>query len=808
MTISYNWLCDYLPIFIQPGKLSDILTSVGLEVENMEKREEVTGGMEGLVIGEVIECEKHPGADKLHLTKVDIGNAVLQIVCGAPNVAKGQKIIVAPVGSTIYPLNSIPIIMKKAKIRGVESEGMICAEDEIGIGPDHSGILVIPSDIETGIPARDYFNLKSDWIFEIAVTPNRMEAMSHIGVAKNVCAWYSHHNNNIIEVKSPISNSLQAGTSKEKVEVVLQDLAICQRYSGICITGITVKPSPGWLIEKLKSIGLKSINNIVDVTNFILHETGQPLHAFDLESIKEKKIIVQQLPEGTPFTTLDEKVRSLYAEDIIICNGAGEPMCIGGVFGGISSGVRDSTRNIFLESANFNPSLIRKTILKHGLRTDAATRFEKGADISVTVAVLNRAALLIKQIAGGEISTEITDIYPEPKDKTEVTLFWDYLMKISGKQYLHDDVLNILKSLGFEIISINEESITVKVPHSNPDICLQADIIEEIMRIDGLENIEIPEVISIAPSFEKLAFENSLKEKIGAYLSGNGFSEILTNSITNSKYYDEQDLIQSARIINSLSVELDIMKPQMLHNALECIAYNINRKNNPLFLFEFGKTYKLVNDRYLEEDHLLILISENKNISSWKQEQSSHDIFYLKGLFEKIALLSGIEELIFNVTEQKYVTNALQVSHPASKIGWIGHISEDLLNKFSIKQSVLCIDIHIQELIYSSKNKKIIFEEISKFPVVQRELSIVVDRSVPFEKIQKTTLKAGIQKLKTTTLLNIFESEKLGNNKKSFALSYIFMDKEKTLTDKEIDQMMTRLINLYENELEAQIRKS
>ncbi|GAC1379597.1 MAG: hypothetical protein NVSMB45_01890 [Ginsengibacter sp.] len=445
MTISYNWVSEYIPIPIPPQQIAEILTSVGLEVENISKYEEITGGLNGLIIGEVVECVKHPEADKLSLTKVDVGSEILQIVCGAPNVAIGQKVIVAPIGTTIYPIDGEALTMKKAKIRGVESFGMICAEDEIGLGKSHEGILVLPSEVKTGTAANDYFKSSVDWIYEIGLTPNRMDAMSHLGVAKDVCAWYNHHNEANIEVKLPFTDDFKMDNSDHSVYVSVPDPSLCPRYSGVTIAGLTVKESPKWLREKLKSIGLKPINNIVDITNFILHETGQPLHAFDLREIKENKIIVQQLPAGSLFTTLDGNERKLTAGDVVICDGKNNPMCIGGVFGGLHSGVKSSTTSIFLESAVFNPSLIRKTLLHHGLRTDAAVRFEKGIDISKTVTVLKRAATLIKEVAGGSISSDIIDCFPKPFNKKRVVLEWEYLESLSGKKYEHFQIKKYLR---------------------------------------------------------------------------------------------------------------------------------------------------------------------------------------------------------------------------------------------------------------------------------------------------------------------------------------------------------------------------
>ena len=587
MTISYNWLYEYLPAGlpgipekIEPEKLGRILTSIGLEVESIEKYESIKGGLQGLVVGEVLECIKHPDADKLSLTKVNIGTAEpLQIVCGAPNVAAGQKVVVATIGATIYPIGGEPMTMKKAKIRGVESQGMICAEDEIGLSDNHAGIMILPADTKAGMPAAEYFQPYEDFIFEIGLTPNRIDAMSHLGVARDVCAWLSHHHKTEASVRSPFKNNFKVDHQGLQMEVVIENAEACQRYAGVSIEGVTIGESPLWLQQKLKSIGLRPINNIVDITNFILHETGQPLHAFDAAAIKGSKVIVQNLPEGTPFITLDEKERKLYAEDLMICN-AEEPMCIGGVYGGAHSGVTNITKNIFLESAWFNPVYIRKTSLRHGLRTDAASRFEKGVDISNTVQVLKRAAMMIKEIAGGDIASDVVDVYPAPAEKTAVSLKYHYLKKLSGKNYHGDTIKNILNSLGFELLKEGADEMRMAVPFSKPDILIPADIVEEIMRIDGLDNIEIPAMITMFPSPEMNTQEAGYLEKVANYLVGAGFDEIFTNSITNSSYYPDEVLKSTVKMINNLSEELNIMRPGMMETGLETVAYNLNRKNN------------------------------------------------------------------------------------------------------------------------------------------------------------------------------------------------------------------------------------
>ena len=818
MTISYNWLCTYLPIgkelpaeWVEPEKLSRILTSIGLEVESLEYYESFKGGLQGLVIGEVLTCEKHPDADKLSVTTVKVGAGdPLQIVCGAPNVAAGQKVVVATVGTTIYPASGEPMTMKKAKIRGVESQGMICAEDEIGLSDDHAGIMVLPPSVAAGTPAAEYFSVYTDWIYEIGLTPNRMDAMSHLGVARDVCAYLSHHHKRHIQVQSPLRNGAWKVQDPKAmpIEVVIENKEACQRYAGVSITGVKVQESPAWLQDRLRSIGLRPINNVVDITNFILHETGQPLHAFDADQIKGSKVIVQNLPANTPFTTLDEKERKLHAEDLMICNGLGEPMCIGGVFGGLHSGVSDSTTNIFLESAWFHPVSIRKTSFRHGLRTDAAARFEKGVDISSTVNVLKRAASLIVETGGGQIGSEVVDVYPEPHERKQVAIKFHYLKKLSGKNYHPDAVKNILESLGFEFIKEGMDDLWFAVPHSKPDISLPADIVEEIMRIDGYDNVDIPAAITMSPAADLLGPAEMLQEKLANYLAGLGFNEILTNSITNSKYYSEEVLAQGVRMLNNLSADLDMLRPSLLETGLESVVNNLNRKNHNLRFFEFGKTYHSEGvGQYTERRRLALFLTGQLSTAHWRQPSTEADIFYLKGVVSNLLTALGLGKLKFTAGEEAATVHGLRVQAAGTELGILGVVHPAKLKRFDIKQPVLYADLDWSACLELALQQKIEYRELARFPAVERDLALVVDKDLPYEQVEAAVAQAKLPRLTGIRLFDVFESDKIGVGKKSLAINFTFQDAEKTLTDTEVESMMNKLMKLFEKELGAEIRK-
>jgi phenylalanyl-tRNA synthetase beta chain len=820
MTISYNWISEYIPERISHERISNILTSIGLEVEAEEQYENFKGGLAGLVVGEVKECIQHPGADKLKLTKVDTGDGEwLQIVCGAPNVAVGQKVIVAPIGSTIYPLKGEPVTMKKARIRGEESFGMICAEDEVGLGDSHDGIVILPDYLKAGTPLSRHIAPYTDYIFEIGLTPNRMDAMSHYGVARDVCAYLAHHEGREIKVKTFDSKKVDTRDSSS-FEVVIENKKACKRYCGVSITGITVKPSPQWLQDKLKAIGQRPINNIVDITNYILHDAGQPLHAFDADKVAGRKIVVKNLSEGSLFRTLDGKDRKLSSEDLMICDGSEKGMCIAGVFGGINSGVTEKTKSIFLESAWFNPVDIRKTSFRHGLRTDAAMRFEKNVDISSSLNVLKRAASLIAEIAGGTIEGSFIDVYPEPEDKKLVKLNFDFLSRLSGKKYEETTAVRILESLGFEVYDEgvdpfinkqtldNKSSVVLKVPYSKPDIEVQADIVEEIMRIDGYDNIQIPASISITPSVGSEHVSLVKKEKIADYLVGAGFSEIFTNSITNAAYFEDSELKNGVRLLNNLSAVHNIMRPSMLETTLESVAYNLNRKNSDLRFFEFGKTYHAEGvGTYLEDEHLYITLTGDVRQTSWNEKSRPADIYYLKGIVEAVLKYAGVVDIEWRTGSAGKLKDMLTFKVGERKIVELGSVVKKELGRFDIRQEVFIADIRWNDLSELAGKREVRFSPLPNQLPVYRDLAMVVPNTLPFSSVTESLQKIKLDRLKAVNLFDVFESDKIGKDKKSLAINLTFIDEQKTLSDQAIDSMMNTIMQTLEQELKAEIRK-
>ncbi len=808
MIISYNWLSDYMPETLSPEQLSELLTGIGLEVEALEKFQSVRGGLQGVVIGEVLSCTRHPDADKLSITQVDIGNgSPLQIVCGAPNVAAGQKVAVATVGCTLYPHQGEALSIRKAKIRGVESQGMICAEDELGIGESHDGILVLPSEVQPGQPAANYFKIYEDTIFHIGLTPNRMDAMSHLGVARDVCAYRSHHQNKTIRVNTPLQKAWPDSLQDAPIGIEVKDAGECPRYAGICLSGANVQESPDWLKNRLRSIGLRPVNNVVDITNYILHESGQPLHAFDADTIRGGKVRVQCLTEGTAFTTLDGKERKLRATDLMICDAEG-PMCMAGVFGGLNSGVNENTTNIFLESACFNPVQVRKTSLAHGLRTDAAIRFEKGVDISQVVAVLQRAALLIAEICGAKISSQLIDVFPQPPVRKEVTLKFDYLTRLSGKSYKPSEVSGILTALGFEVVQQNEAALTVAVPFSKHDIRIPADLVEEIMRIDGLDNIAIPETITIAPSKGTGSPGRAYREKLTGYLTGLGFQEILTNSITHSAYYPESRQPVLVKMMNSLSSTLDVLRTGMLETGLQSMAHNINRQQGDLQFFEFGKTYAQNEEGGYEETNNLALFITGKPVpDGWKKKTPVSDFYAVRSLAEKLLQLGGGANLRFESAVIEDLDYGCRITVKNRELAIIGSVTAVKRKQFDIKQPVFYCCINWDRFIEMAGAQSIRFRDIPRFPAVERDLAIVVDRSLEYAAIEKAVRDARISTLISLNLFDIFENEKLGAGKKSMAMNLVFQDPEKTMTDGETDALLARITGIFEKQFSAEVRK-
>lgn len=803
MKISYHWLCTYLPEQPEPAELSRILTAIGLEVEELERYEEVRGGLQGLVIGEVLEAVAHPNADKLKLTLVHTGEATpLKIVCGAPNVAEGQKVVVAPAGSTLYPLHGDPVKMKPARIRGEESQGMILAPDEMGWEDSHEGILVLDPAAVPGTPARDYFHPFEDWVYEIGLTPNRMDAMSHLGVARDICAWLSNEKGRPIRALVPDVGDFRVDSTGKTFRVEVDNTAACPRYSGLSLSGIRVAPSPAWLRQRLKAVGIRPISNIVDITNFILQECGQPLHAFDAARISGDTITVKNLPAGTSFTTLDGRERKLQEDDLMICDAKGG-MCLAGIFGGLESGVTADTTDIFLESACFSATGIRRSSFRHDLRTEAAVRFEKGVDISGTVYALKRAASLMRELAGASVSSEITDVYPDPKPRTMVRFNYEYLDRLSGKAYAPARVKAILESLGFGLAGEDARGFTAEVPYSKPDISLPADLAEEVMRIDGYDNVPIPAHVRFVPAQPAQPDARELQEKVASYLTANGFFEIFTNSITDSDYYGGDQPLVTLR--NNLSTELDVLRPSLLETGLEAVAYNLNRRQTDLLFFEFGKSYLPAGDHaYQEREWLALYLTGNKLPEHWLHKPEPVDLHFLKGHLHNLFALAGLPAPVWTPCAGKDLTEAQQVSPPVP--ARLGRVSRTRLQHFSIRQPVWYAELDWASLVKGS-GREITFREIPRFPSVRRDLALILDAKIPFSDVEKVSRSLKLNTLQSLNLFDVYQGGQMDPGKKSYAVSFVFSNPERTLTDKEIDKVMEKLVRAFEKELGAVIRK-
>jgi len=822
MKISYNWLKKYLQLDLDPEHVSLILTDCGLEVEGIEHYESLKGGLQGVFIGEVISCVKHPDSDHLNVTTVNIGKPdLLHIVCGAANVAAGQKVPVATIGTVLYNGNE-SFEIKKSKIRGEVSEGMICAEDELGLGDSHAGIMILDLSAKVGTSAKDYFGLYEDAVYEIGLTPNRSDATSHYGVARDLAAAINNRNDEKggLKLSLPSVKAFKIDNHELPIHVIVEAPEACPRYSGVTIKGVKVAPSPEWLQHYLKAIGLRPINNIVDVTNFVLMELGQPLHAFDADQIKGNKVIVRKLNKGTKFITLDGLTRELGAEDLMICN-TEEGMCIGGVFGGIQSGVTTGTGNIFLESAYFDPTHIRKTSKAHGLKTDASFRFERGTDPNITIYALKRAALLIQELAGGTISSEIEDVYPKPIENKIIEISFKRVNKLIGKTIDPLIIRSILESLEIIVLQQSEEGMLLSVPPFKADVDREADIIEEILRIYGYNNIEIGERLNSTLSYRPKPDVEKMRNIIADFLVANGFCEIITNSLTKKDYYqDNQEFLAEncVKVLNPLSRDLEVMRQTLLYGGLESIAYNYNRKANDLRFFELGNVYTYnsskateqnVTKKYTERQQLAIYLSGREEEENWKNSDANIDFFDLKKIIYGILVRLGIKEkeITAETISGKSIPQGLRLIVRQKEVAAFGVISNSLNKQFDLKHPVYYASLYWNDIIRICGNNSVTFTEISRYPEVRRDLALVINKETTFADIQRIANQYGKKILRRVNLFDVYEGDKIEAGKKSYAVSFTLQDEEKTLAEKEIDAFMNRMMMGFEKELGAVIRK-
>lgn len=809
MKISYQWLKQFININESPEKVGKMLTGVGLEVEAIYPVETVKGGLAGVVIGHVLTCQKHPNADKLSLTTVDIGGGVVApIVCGAPNVAAGQKVLVATVGATLYPTQGEPFTIKKAKIRGEASEGMICAEDELGLGTSHDGIMVLDTDLPPGTPAAQLLQLENDYVFEIGLTPNHADAASHYGVARDLHALTG------LQICFPESFEHKVGSRREKIEVIVENTEACPRYSGLTISGLQVKESPEWLKKRLQAIGLTPINNVVDATNYVLHELGQPLHAFDLDKIAGRTIRVKTLPEGTVFRTLDDVERKLTARDLMICDGNSQPMCIGGVFGGKESGISDSTTAIFLESAYFHPGYIRSSAMHHRLKTDAAYRFERGTDPNMTVKALKRTASIIIDIAGGEISSDIIDVYPQPIPHRQFTVKYKNIDRLIGKQLDRALIRQILQRLEIQILAEDDATFTVSVPPYRVDVFKDADIAEEILRIYGFDNVELKPSLNAdylaeyaAPDLFKIRME------LTKMLAAIGYHEMITNSLTKPAYAEAlaMPVEHNVEIANRLSSELGVMRQSLLFSGLEVLARNISHRQKDFRFFEFGKTYQKQTKAdgttfYAENDRLVLFATGNQHSESWQVAEKKTDFFQLAGTVQKVLQKLGATQAApQEIDGSNLFAYGLAFVMNKREVARVGLVQMQHAKSVDIKQEVFYAEIDWTYL--AGKLKQPTYSELSKFPEVRRDLSLVLDNQVSFDQIRRLAYQTERQLLKTINVFDVFTGESLGSGKKAYALSFILQDQHQTLTDQVIDKTMEKLMGAFERQLGAVIRK-
>lgn len=819
MKISYNWLKQYISFDLSPSEVSRLLTDCGLEVEALTIFESIQGGLKGLVVGEVLTCVEHPNSDHLHLTTVDIGeDTSLNVICGAPNVAAGQKVIVATIGTTLYSGDK-PFVIKKSKIRGEVSEGMICSEVEIGVGTSHEGILVLPEDTPVGLSAAELFKIEEDYIFEIGLTPNRGDAASHYGVARDLYAVMKHNDIPCSTLLLPEVSDLLPSANTTKIDIDIKNNEACARYSGICIDNITVEESPKWLRDRLLSIGIKPINNVVDITQYVMFETGQPLHAFDSEKIVGGEIIVQNLPTGTPFITLDGHEIKLDEEDLMICNQSA-PMCIAGVYGGIESGITEQSKNIFIESAYFNPISVRKTSKRHHLKTDAAFRFERGCDLDMTLYALKRAANLLQNIAGASQFSEIIDLYPYEVEKDKILLSLTQVGDLIGKKIEDNEIISILQSLGFNITVQNTEHLLVEVPHNKSDVTRPVDLIEEILRIYGYNQIELPEELNFVMQKTPQKSLTHFQREISLHLIANGFYEMMNNSLTKSAYSEQMQVSDSStivKIMNPLSNELDSMRQTLLIGALETVERNINNGNPNLRLFEFGKTYFLnphassdaeVTEKYHEKEKMALLLTGKKFEKTWNQREEEADLYYLKNIIDHLFIKANapVDKITSNLLQNSLFIEGLEYLVDDQVVLRMGEVHPKVLKLFDIKKTVYYAEVDLKVLLKNFGTPDIVYQPISPYPSVKRDLSLILDRSLDYAKLEEIAFKYGGSKLKKVMLFDVYEGANLGDDKKSYALNFVLQNENKTLTEEEINKIMNKLIAAFEKECGAQLR--
>jgi phenylalanyl-tRNA synthetase beta chain len=806
MKISYNWLKQFIKIDLKSEETSAILTDLGLEVEVVESYQSVRGGLEGVVVGHVLTCEKHPDADRLSITKVDLGDGnPVQIVCGASNVAAGQKVPVATIGTKLFDKDGNEFEIKKGKIRGQESHGMICAEDELGLGTSHDGIMILDEKLKPGTPCAKVFNIENDEVFEIGLTPNRADAMSHYGVARDLRASLLQKNSTV-ELITPSVSTFRIDKRTLKIDVDVKDSKLAPRYCGVTISGITVKESPEWLKNRLKAIGLTPKNNVVDVTNYILHDLGQPLHAFDASKINGK-IIVKTVEAGTKFTTLDDVERTLHEEDLMICDEKG-PMCIAGVFGGKSSGVTDTTNSIFLESAYFNPVSVRKSAKRHGLNTDASFRFERGIDPTITEFALKRAALLIKEVAGGEITSDIIDIYPKKIEDFPVFLSFEKTTKLIGQELPKETIKRILASLDIKVTTVSDAGLGLIIPSYRVDVQREVDVIEEILRVYGYNNINFTKKLNATVSNSARTEDYKVQNLVASLLNANGFHEMMANSLTTPEYVDLSEMLKeeyNVTMLNPLSNDLSAMRQSLLFSGLEAVSYNINRRNGDLKLFEFGKTYHKLPSGYDEPKHLTLFVSGNRNEESWTNTQKPSDFFLFKGYITSILERLGIKKILNKPVTSDVFAEGIAIACGNDTLVEFGTIKKSILKHFDIKQEVFYADFN-WNLILKLIGTKIKFTDIPKYPEVRRDLALLIDENVAFDTIYNIARQTEKSLLKEVNLFDVYQGKNLPEGKKSYAVSFTLQDNSKTLTDEQIDKIMSKLLKNFENELGASLR--